>query len=141
MEGSNTMQTANDIRAEFELDSDASRIDSPGKFEGEPLYVPALWDAGLSGEADEDFYWDEDACYAFRFTADSADPLRVAFPGLIPEGEGCFILYETEQGFVQCLHRTLPDLAAALNPPEPESEIRPSEELGDKMRHYFKSLD
>lgn len=30
------------------------RIQSPGKFEGEPLYVPYFWDAYLDGWADED---------------------------------------------------------------------------------------
>jgi hypothetical protein len=29
-------------------------IKSPGKFEGEPLWVPAFWDVGLDGCPDED---------------------------------------------------------------------------------------
>lgn len=34
--------------------SDSGRIESPGQFEGEMLYVPHFWDVFLNGFADRD---------------------------------------------------------------------------------------
>lgn len=42
------------------------RIQSPGKFEGEMLYVPAFWEAGLEGMADSD----NGSIFTFRLTPD-----------------------------------------------------------------------
>ena len=43
-------------RAQIEHDYDTrdGRITSPGKFEGEMLYVPYFWDAFMNGLADRD---------------------------------------------------------------------------------------
>lgn len=43
-------------REEIELDYDIEDgiIRSPGKFEGEPIYVPYFWQLGLEGFADDD---------------------------------------------------------------------------------------
>ena len=41
------------IERNYVVDS-SGRIRSPGKFEGEMLYVPHFWDAGMSGLADRD---------------------------------------------------------------------------------------
>jgi hypothetical protein len=38
---------------ERDYDSDSGRITSPGKFEGEPLYVPALWQLAMEGFQDD----------------------------------------------------------------------------------------
>lgn len=37
-----------------EYENDGTYITSPGKFEGEPRYVPYLWDQIMRGGADED---------------------------------------------------------------------------------------
>jgi hypothetical protein len=41
------------ILADYRV-SESGRIESPGKFEGEMLYVPFFWDAFLNGMADRD---------------------------------------------------------------------------------------
>lgn len=65
-------------------------IRTPGKFEGEPTWVPHLWDLAGDGGADEDF----GRVVFFR----TDDELRAQFPGLAGVfGVG---LEETEQGFV-----------------------------------------
>jgi hypothetical protein len=66
-------------------------ICSPGKFEGEMLYVPYFWDLGMNGCADED----EDGVWTFTIM-NFGD--RVFFPEL---GNAKVIrLEESEQGFV-----------------------------------------
>jgi hypothetical protein len=66
------------------------RIQSPGKFEGEMLYVPSYWDAGLEGLADED----DGKTYVFELSAVD----KKEFPEL--GGKRKLKLVESDSGFV-----------------------------------------
>lgn len=44
--------TRKDIERDYVIEN--GRIQSPGKFEGEMLYVPFFWDIGMDGFADRD---------------------------------------------------------------------------------------
>lgn len=44
--------TRSDILTHYKVEGGVIR--SPGKFEGEPLYVPYFWDAFMNGMADSD---------------------------------------------------------------------------------------
>jgi hypothetical protein len=68
----------------------AGLITSPGKFEGQPVYVPHYWDLGLEGSADEG---DEDG---FTFKLDASDVER--WPELA--GVKTLRLAESDFGFV-----------------------------------------
>ena len=70
--------------------NDGQRITQPGKFEGEPLWVPEFWQAGLEGFADDD-----DGEY-YGFTLSDSDREKW------PELAGCtrVALREDSQGFV-----------------------------------------
>jgi hypothetical protein len=74
----------------YTVDEKSGVIKSPGKFEGEMLYVPALWEQAMSGSSD----FDEASVFGMVF--DDAD--RKEFPE-IGETYGIF-LEESEQGFV-----------------------------------------
>ena len=69
----------------------AGRIASPGKFEGEMVYVPYFWDQFLMGMADRD---DGDI---IGFNIDYAD--RELFPE-IPKRKRTIRLRERSDGFV-----------------------------------------
>lgn len=73
-------------------------IRSPGKFEGEELFVPALWDEVLNGFGDPD-YDENGEIVAETIEILDKDPMRVEFPEMRP---GTYRLYESEQGFVYC---------------------------------------
>jgi hypothetical protein len=75
--------------ADYEIDSHGI-IRSPGKFEGEPRYVPYFWDAYLNGMADDDD--------GVTLTFDVNDDDRKLFPEL--EGVKHVYLEESDQGFV-----------------------------------------
>lgn len=79
-------------RQEIEQDYDVKNgvIHSPGKFEGEAVYVPFYWDAYLNGGADEDL----DSYLIFNVTNED----RAQFPELA--GVQTVKLYEREDGFV-----------------------------------------
>ena len=65
-------------------------VSGPGKFEGEPRYVPYFWDAYLDGFADRD----DGKVLGFDVTAED----KVKFPEL---GKRRTVkLIETDQGFV-----------------------------------------
>ena len=70
-------------------------ITSPGKFQGEPEWVPVLWDAALQGAADED------NGEIFTFWFETSD--YVSWPELI--GIEAVELWESCGGFV--FHRVL----------------------------------
>jgi hypothetical protein len=80
-------------RAQIELDytvDDHGRINSPGKFEGEMVYMPYFWDAYLDGFADDD----DGETLSFNITPED----REQFPEL-----GCrrtLQLYVRDDGFV-----------------------------------------
>ena len=75
----------------------AGRIVSPGKFEGEPAFVPTLWQSGLEGCADVDSGEEYFFGYECQHDAD------VDHPGIWPflgRKAGTVILSEDDQGFV-----------------------------------------
>ena len=71
---------------------DVSRgiIRSPGKFEGEPIYVPYFWDAFLEGFADRD----DGTVIGFDVTPED----KAEFPEL--KRRRTVNIMETDQGFV-----------------------------------------
>ena len=74
------------------------RIISPGKFDGEPVFAPHFWDAGLSGCADSD----NGTVLTFRVKRD--DPEHAEFPELRKwlGRSRTLRLREDDQGFVHC---------------------------------------
>jgi hypothetical protein len=66
------------------------RVRGPGKFEGEPAYVPYYWDAYLRGSCKDD----DGKVITFAVTDDD----RALFPEL--QGVQQVRLYETDSGFV-----------------------------------------
>lgn len=71
-------------------------IKEPGKFEGEPDYIPYYWDLRLSGGGDETLYDDDDVpIELFRLGPDDP-PVQC---GHAKAGD-ILILQETRQGFV-----------------------------------------
>jgi hypothetical protein len=71
-------------------------IRSPGKFEGEPVYVPAFWEDVLEGFADEEGE-DEDGTVISTIVVDEDDVK--AFPEL--KDIRRVSLWEDSQGFVR----------------------------------------
>jgi len=69
-------------------------ITSPGKFEGEPVWLPGLWDLAMQGFADGE----DNETFTFHFS-DLNDPMVKAYPML---GGRFVYVWETEQGFVCC---------------------------------------
>lgn len=82
-----------------EYDNDGEHITAPGKFQGEPVFAPAFWDAGLSGLADDD----TGTVYRFKLGPDDfAKHLTLkAWMGR----KRTLCLSESEQGFVHCFTR------------------------------------
>lgn len=81
--------TRSEILKQYTVD-EGGRIKSPGKFEGEMLYVPFFWEAFLDGGADSD----EGGVLGFDVTADD----KKEFPEL--KGRKTVKLLEREDGFV-----------------------------------------
>lgn len=80
--------TRHEIETEYR--TAAGRITSPGKFEGEHIYVPYYWEAYLNGCADRD----NGTILGFDVTADD----RREFPEL--KGKRTVRLYQHDDGFV-----------------------------------------
>ncbi len=80
--------TRKDILAEYEVEHGTIR--TPGKFQGEALYVPYFWDAFLNGCADRD----NGQVLGFDVTDDD----KKEFPEL--RKRRTVKLVETDQGFV-----------------------------------------
>lgn len=83
------MNKREELLSEYTIQDD--RITSPGKFQGERVYVPYFWEKGLEGWAD--------------YEADD-DPVFIVMPedrGLFPElnGTPAVRLHEDSQGFVR----------------------------------------
>jgi hypothetical protein len=78
-----------EYEAEYEIDS-RGIIRSPGKFEGEPRYVPYFYEVFMNGMADDD----DGVVLTFRVTAED----RKMFPEL--RGVRNVYLEESDQGFV-----------------------------------------
>ena len=72
-------------------------IFSPGKFEGEPIYVPYFWEILLNGcYSDDDEYDENDILISSIISIDEID--KRFFPEL--EGYSKIVLWESDQGFV-----------------------------------------
>ena len=80
--------TRDDITKEYTIENGVIR--TPGKFEGEMLYVPYFWDSALLGESDLDT-----GC-AFFFVIDELDRAQFAELGTAYG----IMLAESENGFV-----------------------------------------
>jgi hypothetical protein len=81
--------TRTEILAQYQVGSDGV-IRSPGKFEGEMLYVPFYWDIAMNGFANED---DGEV---FTFLIEPED--KAIFPEL--NDRRSLRLYESDLGFV-----------------------------------------
>lgn len=105
------MMTKADVAAEYTL-TDRGTVSSPGKFEGEPWYVVALWGLVLDGGADMETGEDPSVSW-FRvdsnltdlfvsesMTAEQAGDTVGAFVEAYPVGSYVG-LYEDSQGFVR----------------------------------------
>lgn len=78
-----------DIERDYAVQNGVIR--SPGKFEGEAVYVPYFWDAYLNGFADGD----DGRVLWFRITPED----RAEFPE-IPKRKRTIRLYQRDDGFV-----------------------------------------
>ena len=88
------MQNKTEIAKVYRLDEHGI-VRSPGKFEGEPWWVVALWDVSLDGFADrEDF---DGATLLVSFAIDSD---LVAAIGYRPVSCDFVSLWESDNGFV-----------------------------------------
>lgn len=83
------MLTRADIMEQYKVENGIIR--SPGKFEGEPVYVPCFWDIALEMGSDEMGENDEDVFYP-------TDEDRKHWPEL--GGVRVLILWESSDGFV-----------------------------------------
>ena len=70
-------------------------IKEPGKFEGEPTYVPEFWETVLYGMADEE--WENQSGVLISAVGVLPEDV-VRFPDL--DGVKEVLLWEDEQGFV-----------------------------------------
>lgn len=79
----------------YQLKHDGARVTSPGKFEGSPVWLPAVWDAALESRADDELqldYWTS----VFTLDEEIAD-----VTGEPVNHERHLLLWETDYGFVQ----------------------------------------
>lgn len=77
------------ILAEFSISN--GRIKNPGKFEGEPIYVPYFWEQYLNG------FWDFENSKAVGFHLTKEE--KNLFPE-IPKRKQVIKIKQTDQGFV-----------------------------------------
>jgi hypothetical protein len=85
-------------------------ITSPGKFEGEPDYVPELWDMTLDGFTDWEFYNGETLCSVLAVDTD----LVRRIPALSDLLGKRLVLFEDELGFVYCVTYDADSLEALI---------------------------
>lgn len=78
------------VLAQFTVD-EHGRIRNPGKFEGEPLFVPHFWDVFMDGCHDDEA---EDGAVIFFVT----DEDRAEFPELGTQAK--VTLFQRDDGFV-----------------------------------------
>ena len=90
------MMTKEDVALYYDVDS--GFVQTPGKFECEPWWVVALWNAGLDGCADREAEWHGMPGYCFKLDAEIAAMLTV------PPYTGSDMIYicvwEKSDGFV-----------------------------------------
>lgn len=88
------IKTPEQFRREYDsvwLPDEGGRITSPGKFEGEQIYVPYFWESTLNGCCDQR----KDGAWIVEIT----DEDRELFPEL-PKRRRRVVLFEDSQGFV-----------------------------------------
>jgi hypothetical protein len=85
-----------DIQEEYSV-NEYGLITDPGKFEGEPIYIPVFYDFCLESGADEELYDDCETLFSF-FKIDGLDTAQHGIPAECAGKVLC--LWETEQGFV-----------------------------------------
>lgn len=84
-------------------------ITSPGKFEGEPSYVPALWEAAIEGRSDRTVMDGETEISCFAIDDEIAEAIGEQGPMA-----GMFVcLWETDDGFVYSETWSEADIAKA----------------------------
>lgn len=93
------------------------RVTGPGKFKGEPAYVPYFYDLTMDSSQDDTIYDGDTPVFCFDVT----DTDRKAFPDLADVHR--VYLWESEQGFVY--HRTV---ESAKEANELESSLSNDEE-------------
>ena len=82
--------------ADYRLRPGTNIICDPGKFEGEPVYVPHYWEETLNGCCDS--FHDNDGDYEVMvIRLDEHDRARI---GADAKGEDHLLLWEDSQGFV-----------------------------------------
>lgn len=80
--------------------NDGRRITAPGKFEGQPVFAPYLWDLGLQGFAD----LDDGTTYGFKLTPadfEAGKPFAVELKAWLGRRR-VIRLSEDSQGFIRC---------------------------------------
>lgn len=80
---------------EYEVSEDSNSIVSPGQFEGNPPWVPLLWDRVLSGFSDISLHDGSMAIDAFVLDNEIA-----ALTGLSPDPTRFVALWKSDDGFV-----------------------------------------
>ena len=80
--------TRHQIELDYRIEN--GRIRSPGKFEGEAVYIPYYWDEYLNGCADRD----DGLVISFYVTPND----RILFPEL--KGRRFVRLYQRDDGFI-----------------------------------------
>ena len=101
------MLTRKKIEEMYEVDERREFIVSPGKFEGEPVFVPYFWDKMINGMQDDIIYEDPRYGYATVSVFKVTDEDRKEFPELLDDGETEEIrIWSLESGFA-CHERIL----------------------------------
>lgn len=90
---STDLSKRNQILADFDIEDGIGTINTPGKFEGEMLYVPYFWDMVMDGGGDTQYDGDTPIDY-FEVTTDD---IRL-FPEL--DGTKRIAVWESDSGFV-----------------------------------------
>jgi hypothetical protein len=115
------MKTKDEIGKEYRLD-ERGIVQSPGKFEGEPWYVVALWDLVLDGCADEEIWEGDDQTSAFALDADMRAACGLSVPAR--DGVDWILIWERSDGFVcsrKVSNRTFLEIVRAI---DEESEVQ-----------------
>jgi len=90
-------------RAELLADYDWNEqgiITSPGKFQGQMIYMPAAWDIYMNGFSDDEY--DEHEVLVSTVEIDSTDWPEVKRDHRLAEGRWYLVrFYEDDQGFVR----------------------------------------
>ena len=115
------MLTKIEVEKEYAL-NEHGIVQSPGKFEGEPWYVVALWDLVLEGCADEEIWEDDEQTSAFALSADMRRACGLSVPAI--DGADWILLWERSDGFVcsrKISYRKMTEIMRAIDEESEES--------------------